>query len=220
MIDRLFSEPTVRFCEKVGSGLIKRPWYALSNFAYLIIGLIILRQSGKTFLGALFGFLALLIGTLSLIYDVTYLRLTQLFDIAGMLVFVLLLLFLAINAIKKIPFKRYVLFAVPLLLLLIITTYSLGGQSGNIIFGTLIFVFLCLELYCYQIKIHTNYKHFIIAFVLVAIGFALWIPDNKGIFCFEFGLLNGRVIFHYLTAVAIYQLYLFYSSQEQIAALK
>lgn len=216
----LLGEPTVTFCEKAISGLIRRPWYAVSDLAYLFVGLYILRKAGHTLLGSLFGFLALTVGSLSLIYDSTYMRVTQLFDISGMIMFVGLLIFLSLNALYAVSIKRYLLYAIPALLAIMLATYYLGGQSGNIIFGVLVLAVLFLEYQCYIKKIHQNYSAFIIGLVLISVGFGLWLTDSTKLLCFNLGLLNGRAIFHYLTAITIYQLYLFYASQKTTPALK
>jgi hypothetical protein len=213
MLEKLFDIPTVSFCEKITNGFIKRPWYALSNVGYLLVGLLILRKGGKSVLGSLLGYSTLLVGLLSFVYDATYIRLTQLFDITGMLIFILVLIFIAQSSISRFSLRRYLFFSIPLLLFLIITTYFMGAQSGNIISGLLIVLFISLEYYCYKKNLHHGYKYLLTGSLLLITGFSIWLLDTTKTVCFGFGLLNGRSIFHFLTAIAIYQVYEFYSSQ-------
>jgi hypothetical protein len=180
----------------------------------------ILRRSGKSFLGLGFGISAITVGMFSLIYDITYLRLTQLIDISGMLVFILFLIYLAAYSIKKFSFAMYLLICIPIFAAALTASYMLGGQSGNIIFGSLILGLLLLEIYCHLKNIHTDYRPFIIGLALMAIGFGFWYTDAARILCFDFGLLNGRSVFHFFTSVTIYQLYLFYSSQIALSKLQ
>lgn len=216
----LLSEPSVRFCEPVLGGLIKRPYYALSNLGFIFVGLFILHKDRNTFLGVSFGYIALLVGTLSLIYDATYTRLTQLFDISGMLIFVGLLLFLSLNALTEITLRRYLSISVPGFVVAMTLIYLIAGQSGNIIFGSIALLVVFLEFLNFKKKVHINYKYFLIALLLLIIGFAAWIPDTTRILCFKVGFLNGRAIFHYLNALGIYYLYFFYSSQKQALKIK
>lgn len=185
-----------------------------------MVGLIILQKSRKEILGILLGSASLLLGLFSFIYDSTYLRLTQLIDITGMLIFVLTLIFIAQSDILELTLKRYLTYVIPLLMILILGTYYIGTQSGNIIFGALILIYIGLEIYCFKKKNHADYKNLIIGAALVALGFGIWLLDTTRTVCFEFGLLNGRSIFHFLTAITIHQIYLFYSSQKLTLKLK
>lgn len=220
MFEKLLDIPTVQFCEKISAGVIKRPWYAFSNIGYLLVGLIILRKSGREILGGLLGFTSLIVGLLSFIYDSTYIRLTQIADIKGMFLFAFVSIFIAQSDIFKLTLKKYVFYLLPLWLVLVVTTYFMGAQSGNIIFGALIVFYLGLEFYCYKEKIHANYKNLLIGLALTLIGFSVWLLDTTKTVCFDSGLLNGRSIFHFLTSITIYQLYLFYSSQKLTLKLK
>lgn len=75
-MDVLFQPPTVEYCEVVLNAIIARPWYALSNIAFLIAGSVMLHQGGQH--SKAFGGLALLVGTLSFVYDSTFTYLSQL----------------------------------------------------------------------------------------------------------------------------------------------
>ena len=94
-MDFLLQVPTVHYCEMALNAIIARPWYALSNIAFLIVGSVILRQGGQH--SKAFGGLALLIGTLSFVYDSTFTYLSQLFDLSGMLLLIGYLLYLNLS---------------------------------------------------------------------------------------------------------------------------
>jgi len=220
MLQKLLGPPTVTFCENPTGGLIRRPWYALSNATFLVVGIVILKSGKGDSLSKKFGYLAILIGTLSFFYDASYTYASQLLDNAGMFVFVIMLLALNISLICKISKVAKVLSLVSLVIIGLIVTMLFGGQAGQIVFGVFILAYITSELYLYQKKLHENYIDWIIGFIAFSVGFAFWLPDATKIFCNPLPLLNGRAIFHYLTAVTIYYLYLFYASQKDNKKVK
>lgn len=209
----LTGAPTVEFCEKAGQGLIARPFYALSNLPYLFVSYLIIKK-GKGTLAKLFAITTGVIGTLSLIYDIRPVRLTQLTDLMGMYIFAGLLLTLTLSRLLSKPLKVILFFVAPLVGFGYLSTILLGGQSGNIIFGTYIFVHILGELFMKLKGRSQSYALWVKAFAVFMVGFASWLLDVTKTFCADFGLLNGRVVFHYAGAAAAYLLYLFYASQE------
>ncbi|MEI6266465.1 MAG: ceramidase domain-containing protein [bacterium] len=210
----LFSEPTVKFCEEATRGIIKRPYYALSNFAFFISAIAIFVKGKGSKLSKIFGTTALLIGFFSLVYDSTYIYLAQLFDISGMLLFVNVLLYLNLKNVFKA--KTLLLTQLLLFVLNMILIITFQGHSGNIIFGLYITAVVVSEVYLINSKIHTNLWKWLVPFGIFIISFLIWILDARKIFCSPVGLLNGRAIFHYLNAIVIYQLYKFYDSQKEL----
>lgn len=88
-----FSEPTIEYCEKPLQTIIKRPYYAISNLAFLFTGIYILYKGKKSKLSQIFGFTAITIGLLSFLYDASYLYISQLLDLSGMFLFVNILIY-------------------------------------------------------------------------------------------------------------------------------
>jgi hypothetical protein len=207
----LLGKPTVDFCEKPTTGLIKRPFYALSNLAFFVPPVLIyLRDGFKTKLAKAFAFTSVLIGSLSFLYDASYTYISQLFDLSGMLIFVNLLLFLNLKRLKRSNLVIQFIF----FLLSIFLIFFLKGYSGNIIFGLYVFAVLISENILYREKIHSNYSSWFVAFSLFAVGFMIWLPDVTQKICFSLKLLNGRAVFHYLTASSVYFLYDFYAKNK------
>ena len=205
----LFSTPTIEYCEKPIQGLIKRPYYALSNLAFILSGVLILYKGKMSRLAKIFGFTALTMGLLSFFYDASYLYISQLFDLAGMFLFVNILLYLNLKSLKKalknLIFFQMIIFVVSMALIII---YQ--GFTGNFVFGLYVLAVVLSEYLLFKNKSHQNHKYWLLAFGLFVIGFAIWLLDASNTLCFSFGLLNGRAIFHYLNAISIYYLYVFY----------
>lgn len=206
----LLAPPTVLYCEPALNEFVARPWYALSNLAFFIAGIAILARGGKH--GRMFGGLALLIGMLSSIYDMTFTYISQLFDLAGMLLLIGYLLYRNLSRFTpKRQLLRWVLLLDFVISLCLIVT--LKGYTGNVIFGIAILIYVVTEIILLRAKQHIRPRLWITAFGLFIIGVLFWISDASQLYCTDIGLLNGRAIFHYTNAVTMYLLFRFYQAQ-------
>lgn len=210
----LFSPPTVTYCEKIGTGLIARPFLALSNLGYFFISFLILKDWRKTKLARSFGLILLLVATLSMIYDIRPIYLTQILDLSGMLILINFLLFLDLSKLLKISRKRLFFILGVLLLLSVSTIIYLRGFAGNLIFGSYVLADVFIQDLLFRKKLNKDYRYWVIGFLIFASGFAIWIFDVTKIFCSPLLLLNGRAIFHYFVAITLYYLYIFYLKNE------
>lgn len=204
--------PTVVYCEKPIEALVKRPWYALSNFAYLGLGIVLLSKK-KDAIAKRFGYLSIAIGLASLLYDSLYTYWAQLIDLSMMLLFATTLIYS--SSIRIFDRKKIVATLSLLIVFAMILIVALRGYSGNIIFGIYVSLFLGLETLLSRRKIHTGYNHLIMALILFFLGAIFWYLDASEVYCLQLGLLNGRAIFHYLGASSVYFLYKFYSLQAE-----
>jgi hypothetical protein len=212
MLRALLSDPTIQYCETVTSGLIKRPYYAISNFAFLIAGIMILLKGKGSGLSRAFGFMAILVGLLSFAYDSSYLYISQLLDLAGMLLLINLPLYLNLSAIyrNKILVSTFQVVAIILGLISIIV---FQGYSGDIVFGIFVLIYIASEIYLLRIKKHQYCTRWLLLLTIFLAGCMFWFFDASKIYCANFGLLNGRAIFHFLNAIVIYYLYDYYRLQ-------
>jgi len=194
------------------AGFVKRPWAALSNLAFFGAGIAIFVHGRGSLLSKLFGVTALIIGTFSTIYDVTYTYGSQLLDLSGMLVFVSLLIFLNMRDLD-VSAKKLLVGLTLSLGVSLSAIVAFGGYSGDIIFGLYVLAIIATEYILLKSGKHTHGKLWVIALILFIVGFMLWIPDNKQLLCFNIGLFNGRAMFHYFAATTMYLLYRFYELQ-------
>lgn len=203
--------PTVDFCEKATGGLIQRPFYALSNFAYIIIGLTILFSGKKSRVARAFSSAIVLVGILSLFYDATYSYFFQLLDLAGMFIFATLLVFLNL---KRLEVRTHWTIRWIVVALGILVTYFLKGETGNIIFGLLV-LFIIISEWFIDEKI--SKKDWLIGVALFLLGVLIWLPDATLTFCDPNNIFNGRGIYHVISAVAVYFLFGYYSKLKYLA---
>lgn len=214
MLKALFSEPTIKYCENPTSGLIARPYYAISNIVFLIVGITILLKGKGSSLSKAFGLMAILVGLLSFLYDASYLYVFQLLDLTGMLLLINFLLYLNLSALYKNKALTIVL-QIMAILLGLISIIVFQGYSGDIVFGIFVLLYIASEIYLLQTGRHENYLKWLLPLVIFLIGFIFWFFDASKVYCASFGLLNGRAIFHFLNAIVIYYLYDYYRLQDQ-----
>ena len=205
----MFGPPTIEYCEKPVQGLIKRPYYAVSNLAFLFAGFLILYKGRMNNLSKIFGFTAIAIGLLSFYYDASYLYISQLFDLTGMFLFVNILLYLNLKKLFK-DLKYIVLYQIIIYILSMTAIVIFQGFTGNLAFGLYVLGIIVTEYLLYKRNLHSYHKYWALSVIIFILGFSIWLLDSTKTMCFSFGLLNGRAIFHYLNAISIYYLYVFY----------
>lgn len=208
-------KPVMEYCEKAGGGIIARPGYFISNFAYIIIGFILLTKKRK--ISKAFGIFAILIGVASGIYDASYRANAQFLDVTVMFGFVIFLFCLNLQCIFNLNVRKLVL-----LYILFIIVYLLFADlfftkgAGLIPFGAGVVGVIASQLYIwFKLDKNTysaNNKIWIASFVIFFAGYLIWQFDAHNIICDKFNLFNGRGIFHYLTSIVILLLSNFYCS--------
>lgn len=206
----LLDSPTVSYCETAGSGIIRRPWYALSNLAFIIAAYAIYTTE-RSPLARQFALVTLAVGVLSFIYDASYTYISQLLDLSGMLLFINLLIFL--NLKMLFPNRKILPWLIGLVSIAIITIVYFGAYAGNIIFGLYVIGVVITEITLLRTNRHRGAQHWIFTLIIFAIGFAIWLLDATKTTCFDFGLINGRAIFHYASAFVMYRMFTFYRQQ-------
>jgi len=202
-------KPTIAYCEAATQSLIRRPYYFLSNFVYLGLALWLLTRKG--ILAKQFGVIALLVGVASSLYDMTFLYLFQLIDLGVMIVFISFLIYLNYPKAER----KYILSKLSLIGgLAVISIFCLKGVSGDVVFGLYVVFFIWQSIGRFGLTALRKSK-WASALLVFVLGFAFWIMDFTKVYCSSFGLLNGRSVFHYTTAISIFLLYGFYSQLKE-----
>lgn len=205
--------PTVYYCEEAQDAIIARPGYFVSNFAYIFIGVYLLAQRDK--FAKILGILSIAVGFFSGMYDASFRFNAQILDLMGMFGLVIFLLMYNFYKLKLIR-KLYALITGMLLLLgYLVSIIVIEGQSGRWLFGVSLVLIIITEYLLYKRQVIGYYKYFVIALVMFLIGFMIWSFDALEILCSPIKYLNGRAIFHCITAVSI--LYLYLHKRENIA---
>lgn len=205
--DNIFGSklPTVDYCEKSISGLIARPEYFISNISYILVGIYLLIRKDR--FGKTLGIISLIVGSFSAIYDASFRFNAQLLDLSAMFLLINFLLLYNLSKLKITSRRNLIILGIFLQIIYFIGITFLEGQSGRILFGLGVLGILITEYIFWKRKVVLNYKVFISAFLLFILGFLIWLLDSNKILCSPSIPLNGRTIFHILTAVCVYLLY-------------
>lgn len=207
-MELLLSIPTVTYCEKAVEGIIARPWYAISNIPFILLGIVIILKNRKSKLAWMFGSSSILIGIFSFIYDASFTYLSQYFDWLGMFIFVLLLFLLNLRRITNISTSFVINLGVIILVIYLILSFI--TQQGTLFFGLGVFSVIVTELYLVHKDSTGISMLWLSAVVLFIIGFIARNLDLYGIICDPSNILNGRGLLHYLATISILFLYLHY----------
>jgi hypothetical protein len=211
----LFSKPTVEYCEKATNFIISRPGYAISNLPYIFLGVFLLSKKPK--LAKVFGSFSILMGLASFIYDSTFTLLSQLVDLSMMFLFINFLLFINIRRLNSNPpIKKLLVIYIFLFAVFLFTTFILSGSTGRVLFGLSASLLVITEFYLNSRNKDHIFKNWLIALTFFIFGFGIWLLDANQIWCDTNNILNGRNIFHYLTAISIYYLYKHYQQFEKV----
>lgn len=208
----LFGKPTIQFCEKAGSGLIKRPFYAISNLSFLIVGILILGKNTRY--SKAFGYMSILVGLFSFLYDASYTYLSQIFDLFGMLLFANLIIYLSARRYFSYTSKQILASQAIAILVGLSTIIFFKSYAGDYVFGIFLIFAIVLEYLLWRSGKTNNIKLWIIALIIFALGFLLWLPDASGLWCDPRNRINGRSLFHVLTSITIWLLYKYYELQK------
>lgn len=195
--------PTVNYCEPIVEGLVARPGYFISNFAYIVIGFVLLFK--KDYLARSLGLISISIGFFSTIYDASYRFNAQVLDLLAMFLLVNFLLTYNIYKLRWLSKLKSVFLAITLQLSYFILIISLEGQSGRILFGIVVLSIILSEFKFKRSGI--SFKNFYLALATFVIGLIIWSFDSNQSLCSSIVYLNGRVIYYYITSITIYFLY-------------
>lgn len=211
------SPATMHFNEELTYGFLVQPSNALTNIAYVLVGLIMIivyrREKNRALLTA-FSASAVLVGVSSFLYHASNTFFFQVFDLSSMYLLSSLLLVLnvyrltGVSGMKTGAFLFSGVFLVSLTLLLVIQ-----GRVGAVIFGIEIAAVLALELVIglKGKRKRTDYRGLMTALVLLAAAFIFWLLDfNHVLFPAKSHWIQGHGLWHVLNSLCFVFLYRYY----------
>jgi hypothetical protein len=211
------------FCETMGNGTIRQPLNTYSNLIYVFFGMLvwgmaprqtdpkatnpIQRKRGYSLLYA-FGLAAVGLG--SFFYHASMTFIGQWFDLFGM--YLLITVILLVNLTRVFPLGGRA-FGISYLALNLL----LGGlqiavpQIRREVFGALLVAALLVEAYLLIFRRpRVKLIFFFTALGSMAAAYAFWILDSGAVLCDPRSLFQGHVVWHLLTGLAGWLMYLYY----------
>lgn len=205
---------SLKFCEAMICGYIRQPANTFSNIAFVICGLILLKNEKQVSTFGPFhmmGIAAILIGITSGIYHASMTFFWQFFDVSSMFMLILLAVNFNLLRLGWIQSKQFPLTYSSMLLISMGLMLFFQGKSGEWIFAIEVALSVFLEYLIYKQKKSSNFKNLTKAIGVFLLAFLIWTGDIRGWWCDpDNHILQGHAIWHILNAIAIWFLYLFY----------
>jgi hypothetical protein len=218
--------PAHCFCEAIRPGVIAQPANTWSSFGFVLVGLLVIRQSGEDVrrrrpnlmtsqraYPLLFGMTLMMIGLGSAFYHASLTFAGQFFDVMGMYLAAVFILLYNFSRVSALSARRFVLLYV--LLNLILASILLEWPAlRRYIFAALVLFSLWPEY-----RVRTQKQREINGFFLHAAwwtlvaAFIIWVVDLTKFLCYPTSWLQGHALWHLLGATAAGFLYLYYRSE-------
>lgn len=218
--------PANCFCEAIHPGAIAQPANTWSSFGFVLIGLLVIRQSGEDVrrrslnsmagrraFPLLYGITLIMIGLGSAFYHASLTFAGQFFDVMGMYLLASFILLYNISRVSLLSGQQFVL---AYLTLNSILAYVLLQHPAlrRYIFGMIVLAALvpeCRVRAQKQPQINGAFLH--AAWWTLVAAFVIWILDITKILCNPNSWMQGHALWHLLGAIAAGWLYLYYRSE-------
>ena len=213
-----FLEPQIDlfpFCEQRLCSWVVEPSNAWTNIGYLIVALLIWRsREPASETKRLFFRSSLMIFAGSLFFHMSGSAWGKIADVAAMFVLSTGLLSLSLQRIQNLSVRQTEIFFGVMLLACV--AFLVVFRFGNVLFAAQIVATLAIETVLWRGgKSLIDMKKVVLALVVLAFAFGIWILDKSKVFCRpDNHILSGHGLWHLLTALAIYLLYLSYSRRK------
>lgn len=226
------------FCEAAREGLIKQPANSFSNLAFAFFGLLAAFQistyqfhtrrnalTSKVFFANFFCILMTLLSPGSFAMHATETYLGGYFDMLSMYLIASIMMSYAMERLFKLKIWAFTL---AFLSVMAVCHYShfelrhihfpLAGFSGNFIFGAFVITATFLELVnVYKHKASIEVKWAIMASVTAVLSFSIWLTGrNDHPWCHPYSYLQAHALWHILDATALYFMFRFYVSENDV----
>jgi hypothetical protein len=230
------------FCEYVDlSTLWGQPVSSLTNFAYVISGVAIViyltmnagsispSMSGPhdnfkriTPYSFLYAMLTVNVGIGSLFMHAAQRKWAGTFDVFAMNMFITFVLVYSIAQLMKMPLKRFLVLYTAIEVSMFVF-YQLDLVKSNTIFGIIVAAAtsweVAFQIICRKknLTIRRDWKYLLFSVLFFVSGFVVWdLEDLGSIPCDPFSLLQAHGIWHVITAIATFTIFLYVHSEKEV----
>lgn len=227
--------PSSCFCEAIRGGAIKQPANAVSSLAFGIVAVLVLRRAWNdrarssdgqiarfhTNIAYPLVFAAALtfVGLGSAYFHATLSFNGQFLDVLGMYLIATFALIYSIDRLRGIPTGMMIVLFAGLNGLLAALLYWVP-VARRFLFAILVIGIIIVELIIKQRRSEPSSNRYILrAIAVMTIAFAIWITDYTRLLCDPSSIIQGHAIWHVLGAIASWQLYLHYASENRTSGI-
>lgn len=227
--------PSSCFCEAIRGGAIKQPANAVSSLAFVIVAVLVLRRAWNdrarssdgqiarfhTNIAYPLVFAAALtfVGLGSAYFHATLSFNGQFLDVLGMYLIATFALIYSIDRLRGIPTGMMIVLFAALNTLLAALLYWVP-VARRFLFAILVIGIIIVELIIKRRSNEPSSNRYIVrAIAVMTIAFAIWITDYTRLLCDPSSIIQGHAIWHVLGAIASWQLYLHYASENRTSGI-
>ena len=215
------------FCEMPRTGaLLLQPANSLSSFGYVFAGLLMILMAGSRdwmsafppLAASVLGGAAIIVGIGSVLLHATLTLWGQFFDVLGMYLISGFFLISALAKWRSITDRRAMIYYALLCALLVAILYALP-EVRRWLFAVVLLAAIVLELVFARPRrprVRTGY--YVAGLIANVVAFTIWNLDQNGQLCAPDSPLQGHAVWHLLGAVALWFAFLYYRSEERLAA--
>ncbi|MFQ5604193.1 MAG: ceramidase domain-containing protein [bacterium] len=215
--------PDKVFCEQIRSGAVRQPFNTWSSLIFVTIGLWAARRSFldkvsaprlspvrryKRY-GLLYGTSLVIMGIGSWLFHASLTYLGHFVDVTGMYFLGGFLFTYGLS--RKLQQSASAFLGVYALVVLPLVLFQwFRPEASRYAFGGLILGALSMEVFLHK---SLQNKLFLGAVISLALGFGIWILDEKKLLCWPGSCLQGHALWHILTAISTQFSYRYYLSE-------
>lgn len=215
------------FTERVHDLPIRQPLAAWTSLAFIVVGISILFHKHLKFekspsrWDTLMWLAMMVTGLGSFFYHASLVFVGQAVDVVGMYLIVIAITLTRADRVLKLSTRNFY------------TIYTLSAVSTTaaqiflsdvrrFLFFALVLVVIGNEVFLHRKGNRSNMRHFYIALLLLASGFAFWLVDRFRILGSPDSLFQGHALWHLLSAASAWQVYKFVleNNEHQLPALR
>lgn len=209
-----FKPSKIDFCEQNLCAWISEPASSYSCVFYLLFGVIILKNR-KNIISSYFGIISICIGLFSFVFHATLTFVGSMLDLGSMYLLATTLIYINITRFEKYNYliNSYLqtIYFVFSNFFLLVYTYFFEETTGIFYLFLMIAVIILEIIHYFNSKNKQNFKWIYFALFGYIGGSFFWYLDTYRVYCNpENHIINGHVIWHCMSAFAIFSVYKYY----------
>lgn len=212
--------PSHCFCEYIKNGFIRQPVDAFTNLAYVFLGILMIYwlyknwKKTRKFL-IIFALANIAVGVGSFLYHASFTFFGMELDDDTMYLIGSFMLFFSLSRFYQFSFRKFLSLYLLLNLTLEMMIYFFPVIRG-VLFGFLVLGTIVSETMAIRKKDGLGEKkYFRLAVYLFLLAYLFWISDYKKIICWPESLYQGHAVWHLLSALAGFSMFLYMYSAYQ-----